>query len=150
MMVNRSHTPGPWTWHDNILEPPAWASDLVCTIMNDDGCTVYRDSPVDAFQAEIKANKRLIAAAPELLAALKSHPRSHRQSGGWAMKNASYMHPSLWCPLPITNPARGYVSSADTDIRATFAQHMLPVGDIRDDYEIVEQQDWLSAPGGFR
>ena len=68
--MNAQHTPGPWTWHDNILRAPS-ASTLVCNVINDDGCTVYRDSPVPAFQAEIEANKRLIAAAPDLLSVLE-------------------------------------------------------------------------------
>ncbi len=45
---------------------------MIATVLNDEGCTVYRDSPVDEFTAEIEKNKALIAAAPELLAALKS------------------------------------------------------------------------------
>lgn len=68
--MNAKHTPGPWTWHENILVAPH-DSTLICNVINDDGCTVYRDSPVDAFMAEIDANKRLIAAAPDLLSALE-------------------------------------------------------------------------------
>ena len=68
--MNAKHTPGPWTWHDNIMKAPS-ASTMVCNVINDDGCTVYRDSPVPAFQAEIEANKHLIAAAPDLLSVLE-------------------------------------------------------------------------------
>lgn len=67
--MNAQHTPGPWEWRDTTLY--GTGSEFINAIVNDDGCTVYRDSPVDAFQAEIEANKRLIAAAPELLSALE-------------------------------------------------------------------------------
>jgi hypothetical protein len=59
------HTPGPWTlhgWADNDYEITA-ALDTVCNVPG------FDDDTVDADRAE--ANARLIAAAPELLAALR-------------------------------------------------------------------------------
>jgi hypothetical protein len=59
------HTPGPWTlhgWADNDYEINA-ALDTVCNVPG------FDDDTVDADRAE--ANARLIAAAPELLAALR-------------------------------------------------------------------------------
>lgn len=59
--------------------------------------------------------------------------------------------PHPHCLVPIGHPCyRGYVPAEHTDIAATFERYTPPVGDIRDDYALVEQQDWLSAPGGFR
>jgi hypothetical protein len=58
-----------------------------------------------------------------------------------------------WCPLPITNTRRGYVSSHDTNVAETIRQHapimVCPVRGMQDDYETVQQHDWLDA-GGFR
>ena len=59
------HTPGPWTlhgWADNDYEINA-ALDTVCNVPG------FDDDTVDADRAE--ANARLIAAAPELLAACR-------------------------------------------------------------------------------
>lgn len=59
------HTPGPWVvhpWGDKDYEINA-ALDTVCNVPG------FDDDTVDADRAE--ANARLIAAAPELLAALK-------------------------------------------------------------------------------
>lgn len=62
--------------------------------------------------------------------------------------------PLPYCPLPGHDRRRAYVKSEDTDIARTLAEHapilVSGIGDIRDDYALVEQQDWLSAPGGFR
>lgn len=68
------HTPGPWHWQNGRLEAvtPAWEARIAC-ILNDDGCTVYRETygaGVDA-KTEQDANLQLIAAAPDLLKALK-------------------------------------------------------------------------------
>lgn len=70
------HTPGPWVWRDGVLygaEPSHLHS-----IINDDGCKVHRAPigaakapPVDEWFKEIAADRHLIAAAPDLLAALK-------------------------------------------------------------------------------
>jgi hypothetical protein len=57
--------------------------------------------------------------------------------------------PAPHCVIPVGHPChRGYVPAAETDIRRTFT--LAEIGDIRDDYELVQQQDWMSAPGGFR
>lgn len=57
--------------------------------------------------------------------------------------------PAPHCVIPHGHPCyRGYVPAEHTDVQATFARIL--GADLRDDYALVEQQDWLSAPGGFR
>lgn len=80
--MNTQHTPGPWNVGDdspNEYEGP--------TIENID--TVIAVIPIDDINdstPEERANARLIAAAPELLAALNylqsmpNDPRAHRQA----------------------------------------------------------------------
>lgn len=56
-----AHTPGPWYWADNVPDaPPQYRM-----IADADGFTVCDPSPMSEHDA------RLIAAAPELLAALR-------------------------------------------------------------------------------
>ena len=73
-----AHTPGPWTihlWGDNEYDINA-ASETVCNVPG------FDDDTVDADRAG--ANARLIAAAPELLAALKAHlPWAEEPVQGW-------------------------------------------------------------------
>lgn len=71
MTPNTNHTPGPWTTdeddHDALyqnIKIKAGKHHTVCTVWID-------DAPVRDFNAEQQANARLIAAAPELLEALK-------------------------------------------------------------------------------
>lgn len=68
------HTPGPWAWSESgaNLMPPADSEAIVKVIINDDGCTVSRDCTLEDMEIECEANKALIAASPDLLAALKS------------------------------------------------------------------------------
>lgn len=72
-MKNPKHTPGPWHWtEDGRLEPVNTAqSRSIAAILNNDGCMVYRDAPA-GWDDEQGENLALIAAAPELLAALKN------------------------------------------------------------------------------
>ena len=60
-------------------------------------------------------------------------------------------------PRPVciltTHPARAHLP--DTDVRRTWAQHTpihtpAPQPSLMDDYDLVSNQDWLSAPGGLR
>lgn len=74
-----------------------------------------------------------------------------------------------FCPLPLTDKHRAYVSSHHTDIMKTLEEHApIRVSEvkhehanfghkharfgygIRDDYQRVQDEDWLSAPGGFK
>jgi len=65
------------------------------------------------------------------------------------MNIVTILKPAPHCPIPFGHPChRGYVPADRTDIRRTWNHG--EVGDIRDDYELVEQQDWLSAMGGFK
>lgn len=68
-VVNAAHTPGPWQWENGSLRPAPGASANLAAIIDDDGCLVYRDADSAAWQAECEANRRLMAAAPDLLAA---------------------------------------------------------------------------------
>jgi len=66
------------------------------------------------------------------------------------MNDETFIAP--YCRLPLTNTRRAYVSSHDTDVSRTFAEHapirVCPL--YGDDYDLVQQHDWLSSPGGFR
>lgn len=67
-----AHTPGPWFFGtelaDHILSGDQ--KGPVATILKFDGCEVFRDSDPAVFTPIIEANKRLIAAAPEMFEAL--------------------------------------------------------------------------------
>lgn len=69
-----------------------------------------------------------------------------------------------YCPLPLTDKRRAYVSSHHTDIRKTLEEHApIRVSEvarikhehanfgygIRDDYDTVQSHDWLDI-GGFK
>lgn len=66
------HTPGPWHWTESgRLEPVNMPeSRNIAVILNSDGCLVYRDAAA-GWDDEQAANLALIAAAPDLLNALK-------------------------------------------------------------------------------
>lgn len=55
------HTPAPWYWSDNVPDFPK----NHCVIVDADGFTVVEPSPMS------EADARLIAAAPDLLDALR-------------------------------------------------------------------------------
>ena len=58
------------------------------------------------------------------------------------------LKPAPHCEIPLGHPLfAGYVPAERTDIRRTFAKAAPRYGD---DYDLVHQQDWLSAPGGWR
>lgn len=64
------HTPGPW-YEDAQGRIRQKSSDAIVATM-DDGGAVEAGVGVELSHAEIKANSHLIAAAPELLSALKA------------------------------------------------------------------------------
>ena len=64
------------------------------------------------------------------------------------MNTVTWLYPAKSCPLPYSHPARATMSLEHTDVCATFK--LYDVGDIRDDYQRVQEDDWLSAPGGFK
>jgi hypothetical protein len=73
-----AHTPGPWRSEGPDEDPYGEigvfadaGSRLVCELWQD-------DAPVPDFNAEQRANARLIAAAPDLLAALKALTQDSR------------------------------------------------------------------------
>lgn len=67
-MENASHTPGPWHVHGGEIGPsPDETIAVVCALSGNDG------------DMEEEANARLIAAAPDLLAALEAVVTT----GGW-------------------------------------------------------------------
>lgn len=61
------------------------------------------------------------------------------------------MNTPLYCPLPITDKRRAWVSSDHTDVAETFRQfetiHVSPV--YGDDYDRVQREDWLEI-GNFK
>jgi len=67
-----THTPGPWHWHDNTLEPVEKdpSRSAVFSILDYDGGYGFLGSDHKATSAELDADRRLIAAAPDLHAAL--------------------------------------------------------------------------------
>lgn len=71
------HTPGPWRLRRNAQECP---DDMI--VMNEEGASICDCAPgnPDISIAEAKANARLCAAAPKLLAALKD--ARERMMGG--------------------------------------------------------------------
>ena len=72
-MSGAQHTPGPWHWVGTRLKPvDEGQSPVIGTILDDSGAMVYREaSHVKHAVDECEANRRLIAAAPDLLEALE-------------------------------------------------------------------------------
>lgn len=71
-----AHTPGPWVWHDDgytlCAETRDYRTSAVHTILSSDGGECgYLGSDFRKTQAELYADKCLIAAAPDLLEALQ-------------------------------------------------------------------------------
>lgn len=64
-MNNTKHTPGPWTWDGEF--GLGWYAELV----SPEKYVGHYSRPQALSREESKANARLIAAAPELLAALE-------------------------------------------------------------------------------
>lgn len=67
------HTPGPWEWDGNTLKPSAgsFETSAVHSILDAEGGYGYLGSKVSDTQAELDADRQLIAAAPDLLEALQ-------------------------------------------------------------------------------
>lgn len=66
------HTPGPWIWDDNTLRPanPNPDTSSVHSILDAESGYGFMFSDVRATCAELDADRTLIAAAPDMLAAL--------------------------------------------------------------------------------
>jgi hypothetical protein len=79
--MNAQHTPGPWkNWTNQIMDP---AGVLICEIYSREADHNKRRSP------EADANARLIAAAPELLAALYTIQANAAESADWIRRHTS-------------------------------------------------------------
>jgi len=61
-----AHTAGPWAIDWNVSRIDVFSSDAATLI-----ATIRRSTPSDGIDADARANARLIAAAPELLEALR-------------------------------------------------------------------------------
>lgn len=61
------------------------------------------------------------------------------------MNFVTWLHPAPSCPIPALHPARA-VNLHETDVRRTWNEHA-PV-EYGDDYDRVNRDDYLSAPGG--
>lgn len=75
-MAENMHTPGPWTID---LGGESYTGEY--RIAEFDSARAYKRGGVDAVRAEDEANARLIAAAPDLLAALEAGFRLLENSG---------------------------------------------------------------------
>lgn len=53
-----------------------------------------------------------------------------------------------YCPLPITDQRRGYVSADQTDVRRTWNEHSQLA--ILDDYDLTDALGHLENIGAFR
>jgi transcriptional regulator GlxA family with amidase domain len=76
--MSAKYTPGPWQWNgDYILSPvkPDPSKSATHTILSPDGPFGFLGADTHAVDAEFQANKTLIAAAPELLEALRRAER---------------------------------------------------------------------------
>jgi hypothetical protein len=78
-MTNAAHTPGPWDF-DNYADHVSYFSDAS---KRKDDYDFRVEFPDDMPEAEAEANARLIAAAPELLEALKDTLR-RCEGEGWS------------------------------------------------------------------
>jgi hypothetical protein len=67
--MTKQHTPGPWAISEQNDSDKSWKAEVYSTI-SDEG--VARVGYFDTIRSEDLANARLIAAAPDLLAALES------------------------------------------------------------------------------
>ena len=71
--MSAAHTPGPWVWDDRSLRPVVRDPDTcnVHSILDAEGGYGFIGGDNKACMAELEADYRLIAAAPDLLMALK-------------------------------------------------------------------------------
>lgn len=66
MITQAQHTPGPWT-----VLPLNWGAQVLARRKNTPVCAIGGDTEDPREDQEALANARLIAAAPEMLAALR-------------------------------------------------------------------------------
>lgn len=110
--MKTTHTPGPWYperpyGEDGVYVACAATSALVCKLNKVDG-RFYQDA-----QESIYANARLIASAPELLAALESlvselAERTHKDG---RMMSASFVRGEV-CSVKALESARAAIAKA--------------------------------------
>jgi hypothetical protein len=92
MADTSKHTPGPWSVyvHDDHTECPGIESDVVSIVVFDQELAGGNQAGVQGRTvAECRANARLIAAAPDLLAALVACLEIMRQSEPWDRAKAA-------------------------------------------------------------
>ena len=65
------------------------------------------------------------------------------------MNSVTWLYPAPSCPIPAMHPARAHIPASHTDVSKTWEQHK-PIVYTPDDYDMVQRDDWLSAPGGFK
>lgn len=84
-MSEQKHTPGPWTWNGKDM-PYADITDANgCVVAGVNECDCATDA--DARREE-RANARLIASAPDLLAALRTTDAAMRAHPGGDCRSA--------------------------------------------------------------
>lgn len=78
--AGQPHTPGPWQWRGYTLEPVTKdpATSAVHSILDAEGGYGFLGSNSSDTNAELAADHRLIAAAPDLLTALQALARRFR------------------------------------------------------------------------
>lgn len=90
--THTSHTPGPWIWDDNRLRPeqPDPARSEVHSILDAEGGFGFVGSDWRQTLAEIDADRRLIAASPDLLEAVKRLLNWDRQINGLRAEDVAF------------------------------------------------------------
>lgn len=69
--MESKHTPGPWTTDDSLADEAGEFGIAILAKWQDGSAVRVADCPVGEVDPETYANARLIAAAPDLLAALR-------------------------------------------------------------------------------
>lgn len=64
-----AHTPGPWALEDRQIVAPGGV--VICDVLDSDDFPCVDDEDVEACDRECAANAALIAAGPQMLAALR-------------------------------------------------------------------------------
>lgn len=88
--MNDKHTPGPWQYHGGVVEAPINGTSPPTIICERISAGERGYGPLAKRQAVADADGRLIAAAPELLAALRSFAIAWSQSRGATGVEAAY------------------------------------------------------------
>lgn len=75
-----AHTPGPWfqVWNGHF-----WDISLSDAPYSQSFAAIHANRAMGQTEEEVEANARLIAAAPTMLAALKTARDAMEASGGW-------------------------------------------------------------------